>query len=42
MRLVEQGDEYFHLADLPSYIETQEQAGNEFNRCRPDGHTKRS
>ena len=28
--LVEHGDEYFHLADLPSYIETQEQAGSEF------------
>jgi starch phosphorylase len=29
--LVEQGDEYFHLADLPSYIDTQEEAGREFN-----------
>lgn len=28
--LVEQGDEYFHLADLPSYIDMQEQAGAEF------------
>lgn len=28
--LVEHGDEYFHLADLPSYIDTQEQAGREF------------
>lgn len=29
--LVEQGDEYFHLADLPSYIKAQERAGTEFN-----------
>lgn len=28
--LVDQGDEYFHLADLPSYIDTQEQAEREF------------
>jgi starch phosphorylase len=28
--LVEHGDEYFHLADLPSYIDIQEQAGAEF------------
>ena len=28
--LVDQGDEYFHLADLPSYIDAQEQAGAEF------------
>jgi glycogen phosphorylase len=28
--LVDQGDEYFHLADLPSYIDTHEQAGAEF------------
>jgi glycogen phosphorylase len=29
--LVEQGDEYFHLADLPSYIDTQEHAESAFN-----------
>jgi starch phosphorylase len=28
--LVDQGDAYFHLADLPSYIAVQEQAGAEF------------
>jgi starch phosphorylase len=28
--IVEQGDEYFHLADLPSYIDTHEKAGTEF------------
>ncbi|MBI3799101.1 MAG: glycogen/starch/alpha-glucan phosphorylase, partial [Deltaproteobacteria bacterium] len=28
--LVDQGDEYFHLADLPSYLDVQEQAGVEF------------
>jgi glycogen phosphorylase len=28
--LVEQGDEYFHLADLPSYIDAQERVGAEF------------
>jgi starch phosphorylase len=31
--LVEEGDEYFHLADLPSYIEAQERAGTEFNNA---------
>jgi starch phosphorylase len=29
--LVEHGDTYFHLADLPSYIDAQERAGTEFN-----------
>jgi glycogen phosphorylase len=28
--ILEHGDEYFHLADLPSYIEAQEKAGAEF------------
>jgi starch phosphorylase len=28
--LVDQRDEYFHLADLPSYIDAQEQVGAEF------------
>ena len=28
--LVDHGDEYFHLADLPSYLDVQEQAGMEF------------
>lgn len=28
--LVEQGDEYFHLADLPSYIDAQKRVGAEF------------
>jgi starch phosphorylase len=28
--LVDRGDEYFHLADLPSYLDTQEQVGEEF------------
>ena len=28
--LMNQGDRYFHLADLPSYIEAHEQAGQEF------------
>ncbi len=28
--LVDQGDEYFHLADLPSYIDVQKHAGTEF------------
>lgn len=28
--LVEQGDEYFHLADLPAYIDAQERVGAEF------------
>jgi starch phosphorylase len=27
---VEQGDEYFHLADLPSYIDAQERVGATF------------
>ncbi len=29
--LVDQGDEYFHLADLPSYLEAQGRAGTVFN-----------
>ncbi|HSE98907.1 MAG TPA: glycogen/starch/alpha-glucan phosphorylase [Blastocatellia bacterium] len=28
--IVEQGDEYFHLADLPSYIEVQQKAAREY------------
>jgi glycogen phosphorylase len=28
--ILDHGDEYFHLADLPSYIEAQEKAGAEF------------
>jgi len=28
--ILDYGDEYFHLADLPSYLEVQEQAGREF------------
>jgi glycogen phosphorylase len=28
--LVEQGDEYFHLADLSSYLDVQERVGAEF------------
>ena len=28
--VLDHGDEYFHLADLPSYIEVQEKAGAEF------------
>jgi starch phosphorylase len=30
--LLNSGDEYFHLADLESYLSAQEQAGAEFNR----------
>ncbi len=33
-KLLDQGDEYFHLADLPSYIEAQEKATAEF--AEPD------
>jgi glycogen phosphorylase len=29
--IMEHGDEFFHLADLPSYLEVQEQVGREFN-----------
>lgn len=32
--LVEHGDEYFHLADLPSYIDMQEEAGAAFKKQR--------
>jgi starch phosphorylase len=32
--LLDHGDEYFHLADLPSYIDRQEQAGAEFKHPR--------
>jgi starch phosphorylase len=28
--ILDYGDEYFHLADLPSYLETHEEAGREF------------
>jgi starch phosphorylase len=30
--ILDHGDEYFHLADLPSYIEAQEKAGAEFKK----------
>jgi starch phosphorylase len=29
--IMDYGDEYFHLADMPSYLEVQEQVGGEFN-----------
>jgi glycogen phosphorylase len=29
--IMDYGDEFFHLADLPSYLEVQEQVGREFN-----------
>jgi starch phosphorylase len=29
--IMDYGDEYFHLADLPSYLEVHEQVGGEFN-----------
>jgi glycogen phosphorylase len=29
--VMDYGDEYFHLADMPSYLEVQEQVGREFN-----------
>ena len=29
--IMDYGDEYFHLADMPSYLEVQEQVGREFN-----------
>ena len=29
--ILKHGDEYFHLADLPSYLEAQERVGKEFN-----------
>lgn len=38
--LVEQGDEYFHLADLPSYIDAQERVGAEFTN--PSGWAQKS
>jgi starch phosphorylase len=28
--IIDYGDEYFHLADMPSYLEVQEQVGREF------------
>jgi starch phosphorylase len=28
--IMDYGDEFFHLADLPSYLDVQEQAGREF------------
>ncbi|HWP41871.1 MAG TPA: glycogen/starch/alpha-glucan phosphorylase [Blastocatellia bacterium] len=31
-KIVDQGDEYFHLADLPSYIEVQQTAAREFRK----------
>jgi starch phosphorylase len=30
--IIEQGDEYFHLADLPSYIDAQQMAAREFRK----------
>jgi glycogen phosphorylase len=30
--LLDEGDEYFHLADFQSYIETQDKIGEEFKR----------
>ena len=38
--LVDQGDTYFHLADLPSYIAVQEQAGAEF--ANPTAWTRKA
>ena len=32
--LLDQGDRYFHLADIGSYLETQERAGREFRKRR--------
>jgi glycogen phosphorylase len=29
--IMDYGDEFFHLADMPSYLEVQEQVGREFN-----------
>ena len=29
--IMDYGDEFFHLADMPSYFEVQEQVGREFN-----------
>jgi starch phosphorylase len=29
--ILDYGDEYFHLADMPSYVDVQEQAGREYN-----------
>jgi hypothetical protein len=34
------GDEFFHLADMPSYLEVQAQVGREF-RIRQPGPPKR-
>jgi glycogen phosphorylase len=31
--IMDYGDEFFHLADLPSYLEVQEQVGREFNHA---------
>ncbi|HYP29829.1 MAG TPA: glycogen/starch/alpha-glucan phosphorylase [Blastocatellia bacterium] len=31
--ILDNGDYYFHLADLPSYIEAQERVGREFNQA---------
>ena len=33
-------DVYFHLADLPSYIETQESVAREY--CNPTGWTRKA
>jgi starch phosphorylase len=38
--LVRHGDAYYHLADLPSYIETQERVGTEFRQ--PDNWTTKA
>jgi starch phosphorylase len=38
--LLDQGDAYFHLADLPSYIDVQAQAGTEFTN--PTGWARKA
>jgi starch phosphorylase len=38
--LLDHGDEYFHLADLPSYLDMQEQAGAEFKN--PHGWARKA
>jgi starch phosphorylase len=38
--LVHHGDHYFHLADLPSYIETHERAAQEY--CQPEVWTRKA
>lgn len=38
--LVYHGDYYFHLADLPSYLETQEQVAQEY--CQPEVWTRKA